>query len=163
MNVNFKSVVKEVKNKDVSPGEYLVVKYKNTLLQLLNYIGEERFEEFCLIMKSMDGWHEARDLFTGKFFDYHLLRNLLHSKNKYKEEFKVWVEFGIDDDVMWSIIKLHRQRLNMYLRLYEFGVYDVHEDEMFKDGEYVGTFASNVLELYVYYLCSVLMREVINK
>ena len=162
MNVDFNSVVNEVKGKEVGGGEGLVAAYKNTLLRLLGFIGEVRFEEFVEVMKSMEGWYEAKDLFSGKFFNYNVLVNLFNEDKKCREDFKRWVEYGVDDDIMWSIIKVNRQRLNMYLRLY-FGLCMINEKGKVLVEDSLSDFNKNALELYVYYLCVGLMREVINK
>lgn len=160
MLVNYSGVVDIVKNKAV---DGIIVVYRDILLKLLEFIGEARFEEFVEVMKSMEKWDDARDLFSGKFFNYNLLVDLINHDKTYRDDFRRWVEFGVDDDAMWGIIKVHRKRLHRYLWLYVRVLFTIDENELVKDGKYVGSFESNVLELYVYYLCVGLMREVINK
>lgn len=159
MLVNYSEVVDIVKNKAV---DGIVAVYRDTLVKLLEFIGEVRFEEFVEVMKAMEKWDDARDLFTGEFFSYNLLVDLVNHNKAYRDDFKRWVEYGVDDDAMWGIIKVNRKRLNSYLRLY-FGLFRINEKGLVKGGKCVGSFDSNVLELYVYYLCVGLMREVVNK
>lgn len=159
MLVDYSEVVDIVKNKAV---DGIVAVYRDTLVKLLEFIGEVRFEEFVEKMKAIEEWSDARNLFADKFFNYNVLVDLFNLEKKYRDDFKRWVEYGVDDDAMWGIIKVNRKRLNSYLRLY-FGLFRINEKGLVKGGKYVGSFDSNVLELYVYYLCVGLMREVVNK